>query len=97
VSDIVVQGEMPAELRSSMESWVGCVAGALEEGEYRQLLADAGFDEVGIEVTRVHDANALAEASGCCGAELPNGSNARIVSAFVRARKPALAVNVGTA
>ena len=94
VSDIVAQGETPAELRKSMESWVGCVAGALEEGEYRQLLADAGFGDVDVEVTRVHDTQELAENAGCCGGDLTEGSNAQIVSAFVRARKPsALGVN----
>jgi SAM-dependent methyltransferase len=88
VSDVVVQGEMPAPLRSTMESWVGCVAGALEEGEYRRLLAAAGFGEIDVEVTREYDTQELGEMSGCCGADLPADSNARIVSAFVRARKP---------
>jgi arsenite methyltransferase len=54
VSDVVAQGEMPAELRQSMESWVGCIAGALEERRYRELLADAGFSDVDLEVTRVY-------------------------------------------
>jgi ubiquinone/menaquinone biosynthesis C-methylase UbiE len=96
VSDVVAQGEMPAELRQSMESWVGCVAGALEEREYRQLLADAGFQDVDLEVTRVYDTQELAEKSGCCGGALPEGfeGEGRVVSAFVRARKPgALGVN----
>ena len=43
VSDVVSQGELPADLRTDMEAWVGCIAGALEENEYRRLLGDAGF------------------------------------------------------
>ena len=74
VSDIVVQGQLPAEVRRDMEAWAGCVAGALEEDEYRRLLADAGFQDVGVEVTRVYGE---AETSG-----------GRTVSAFVRAVRP---------
>jgi arsenite methyltransferase len=76
VSDVVVQGQLPAELRQSMELWAGCIAGALEENTYRQLLSAAGFADVGVEVTRVHDAHDLAASGG------------RLVSAFVRATKP---------
>jgi SAM-dependent methyltransferase len=72
VSDVVVRGELPATTRRDMELWVGCVAGALEEGEYRRLLADAGFEGIGVEPTRVY--------------EIADG---RVMSAFVRARKPA--------
>ncbi len=46
---------MPDDLRADMEAWVGCVAGALEESEYRRLLTDAGFGDVEVEVTRVYD------------------------------------------
>lgn len=70
VSDVVTQGELPDDLRQDMEAWVGCVAGALEEQEYRRLLADAGFGDVEIEVTRVYDPRELAESvrgGGCCG------------------------------
>jgi len=94
VSDVVVQGELPAALRQSMELFVGCIAGALEEDTYRKLLEEAGFAQVGLEVTRVYDAEGLA-ASECCGdtsiqaglAELTT-THGRIVSAFVRATKP---------
>ncbi len=94
VSDVVIQGELPAALRQSMELFVGCIAGALEEDTYRMLLDGAGFDQVGLEVTRVYDAQGLA-ASECCGdasaqaglAEL-TATNGRIISAFVRATKP---------
>jgi ubiquinone/menaquinone biosynthesis C-methylase UbiE len=76
VSDVVAQGALPDDLRADMEAWVGCVAGALEESEYRQLLTDAGFGDVEVEVTRVYDPKELAEstrggdaccASDCCG------------------------------
>ncbi len=60
VSDVVVQGELPEDVRQDMEAWVGCVAGALEEGEYRRVLAEAGFEDVDIEVTRVYDYSQLA-------------------------------------
>jgi SAM-dependent methyltransferase len=95
VSDVVVQGELPAELRKSMELWAGCIAGALEENTYRQFLSDAGFADVGVEVTRVYDAQDLA-ASECCSDSLATQSGfmeltesgGRLVSAFVRATKP---------
>jgi arsenite methyltransferase len=94
VSDVVVQGALPAQLRQSMELRAGCIAGALEEHTYRQLLADAGFADIGVEVTRVYEAQDLA-ASDCCDslasassfAELA-ASGGRLVSAFVRASKP---------
>jgi arsenite methyltransferase len=77
-----------------MELWAGCIAGALEEGTYRQLLADAGFTQIDVEVTRVYQPEDL-QGSECCGqttagnsfAELA-ASGGRLVSAFVRARKP---------
>jgi SAM-dependent methyltransferase len=79
VSDVVSQGELPADLRQDMEAWVGCVAGALEEQEYRRLLADAGFGNVEIQVTRVYDPRELAESlrggeggSSCCGGSEPS-------------------------
>jgi arsenite methyltransferase len=95
VSDVVVQGELPAALRQSMELYVGCIAGALEETTYRTLLAEAGFERVGVEVTRIYDPQDLA-ASECCGsataqaglAELSK-TDGRLVSAFVRGTKPA--------
>jgi len=95
VSDVVVQGELPGDLRKNMELWAGCIAGALEEHTYRQLLADAGFEAVGVEVTRVYDSRDLA-ASECCGDGLSTQSGfselsaagGRLVSAFVRGAKP---------
>jgi arsenite methyltransferase len=102
VSDVVAQGELPPDLRADMEAWVGCIAGALEEQAYRRLLNDAGFADVEIQVTRVYDPRELAESLGsersCCGGSSPtwdgsafarfDASGGRVVSAFVRARKP---------
>src|SRR4029434_1944515 len=55
VSDIVVKGELPAALRQSMTAWVGCIAGALSEIEYRDKLRAAGFEDVDVEASRVYD------------------------------------------
>ena len=83
---------MPPELRRDMEAWVGCVAGALEEGEYRRLLDTAGLGEIDVEVTRVYDPRQVAEGAGRQVApavfEQFEASGGRIVAAFVRARKP---------
>ncbi|HEX6749604.1 MAG TPA: arsenite methyltransferase [Longimicrobium sp.] len=98
VSDVVVRGEVPAEVRRSMELWVGCVAGALEEGEFRRLLEETGFEEVDIEPTRVYsidDARAFLEGAGVDVAAVAEAVDGRVASAFVRARKPAL-VAAGT-
>src|SRR2546422_140397 len=54
VSDVVVRGQLPSEVRRSIEAWVGCVAGALEEEEFKTLLAQQGFEEIGIEPTRIY-------------------------------------------
>ena len=69
ISDVVSQGELPDDLRTDMEAWVGCVAGALEEQEYRTLLAEAGFEDIEVQVTRVYEPRDLAKAtdSSCCG------------------------------
>jgi arsenite methyltransferase len=93
VSDVVVQGQLPAAVRKDMEAWTGCVAGALEEQEYRRLLTDAGFGAVDVEVTRVYDANELADRvrrkGGTPSIGLVDSGTGRVVSAFVRGRKPA--------
>jgi SAM-dependent methyltransferase len=86
VSDIVAQGApVPEAMRADMESWAGCVAGALHEDDYRRLLGEVGLMGAEIVVTgAVEDAG---EADGCCGpAAYPGG---HFVSAFVRAAKPA--------
>ena len=101
VSDVIVRGQVPAELRRSMELWVGCVAGALEEGEFRRLLEEVGFEAVDIEPTRVYqvdDARAFLEGSGVDVDAMAAAVDGRIASAFVRARKPAeAAVMAGAA
>src|SRR2546430_1153462 len=91
VSDVVVRGEIPAAVRRSMELWVGCVAGALEEQEYRRLLADAGFVDVGVEPTRIYefaDARAALAGAGLDAEVLAREGGRRIMGAFVRATRP---------
>jgi arsenite methyltransferase len=91
VSDVVVRGEVPAEVRKSMELWVGCIAGALEETEYRRKLAAAGFVEIDIEPTRIYktaDAREFLSAQGIDAEAIATTVDGRFMSAFVRARKP---------
>lgn len=70
VSDVVTQGALPQDLQQSMEAWIGCIAGALEENEFRALLADAGFENISFQETRVYDPRELADTarngSSCC-------------------------------
>ncbi len=92
VSDVVVRGDVPADVRHNMELWIGCVAGALEELEYRDLLADAGFRRVEIEPTRVYqsaDAEAFLGGSGLDPAMFATQIEGRFMSAFIRGTKPA--------
>ncbi len=94
VSDVVVRGEIPAAVRRSMELWVGCVAGALEEREYRRLLSEAGFADVDVDPTRVYqfeDARVLLEGAGLDAEVLAREVGGCVMGAFVRARKPATA------
>jgi len=91
VSDIVVRGDVPAELRRNIELWVGCVAGALEESEYRQKLAGAGFEAIDLEPTRIYraaDAVAFLTGSGFDAEAVARQVDGKFMSAFVRARKP---------
>jgi SAM-dependent methyltransferase len=92
VSDIVVRGEMPDSLKSSMEAWAGCVAGALHENDYKNLLTKAGFTDIGIEVTRSYTTEDVAGEAGCCTPDLtstqPAMADGLFVSAFIRATKP---------
>ena len=92
VSDVVVRGEVPAHVRRSMELWVGCVAGALEEQEFRTLLAEHGFADIDIEPTRLYrseDARAFLQESGIdVDANLAE-IDGKFMAAFVRATKPA--------
>jgi len=92
VSDVVVRGEVPDQVRRNMELWIGCVAGALEEMEYRDLLADAGFRRVEVEPTRVYaasDAAAFLTGSGLDATTFAEQIEGKFMSAFVRATKPA--------
>ena len=92
VSDVVVRGETPPEVRRNMELWIGCVAGALEEMEYRDLLADAGFRRVEIEPTRIYkaeDAAAFLTGTGLDRETFSKQIEGKFMSAFVRGMKPA--------
>jgi arsenite methyltransferase len=91
VSDVVVRGEVSPEIRRSMELWVGCVAGALEEREFVRLLTEAGFEGASVEPTRIYraeDASALLEEAGLDGEAAGEALDGRFMAAFVRARKP---------
>ena len=93
VSDVVVRGDLPSEVRQSLEHWVGCVAGALEEQEFRSLLEEVGFVDVEIEPTRVYgkeDARVLSSEAGVRTAQGQDAAagEAGLVAAFVRGRKP---------
>ena len=91
VSDIVVRGSVSADLRRNIELWVGCVAGALEESEYRQKLARAGFEAIDLEPTRIYraaDAVALLTGSGFDAQAVAREVDGKFMSAFVRALKP---------
>jgi len=91
VSDVVVRGDdIPAEVRRSMELWIGCVAGALEEGEYHAKLTRAGFTAVDLEPTRIYraaDAKSFLASAGL-DESVASQVDGRFMSAFVRAQKP---------
>jgi ubiquinone/menaquinone biosynthesis C-methylase UbiE len=92
VSDVVVRGEVPADVRKNVELWVGCVAGAMEESEYRRKLAAAGFEEIEIEPTRVYsveDARQFLTTQGIDVDAIAPQVEGKFTSAFVRAKKPA--------
>jgi SAM-dependent methyltransferase len=83
VSDVVCRGEIPDAVRRSMELWVGCIAGALDEREYERLLSDAGFTEISVEPTRVYEFSAAG-----IDDVLARAIDGRVMGAFIRARKP---------
>jgi arsenite methyltransferase len=94
VSDAVVRGDVPAEIKKNMELWVGCVAGALSDYEYVAKLAKAGFDNIDIEPTRVYsieNAWTFLSARGLEVDALAREVEDKFISAFVRAGKPATA------
>ena len=91
VSDVVVRGSVPDELRRSVELWIGCVAGALDESDYRAGLARAGFTDIDIEPTRIYrveDAREFLTEAGVDPDAIAPLVNDKFMSAFVRARKP---------
>jgi arsenite methyltransferase len=92
VSDVIVRGEVPAEVRRSMELWVGCIAGALEERDYATRLRAAGFADVQIEPWRIYkidDARSFLIEAGVDVDRLAPEIEDKFASAFIRARKPA--------
>jgi len=92
VSDVVVRGEVPSNIRRSIELWVGCVAGALQESEYREKLDRAGFTAIDVEPTRVYkvaDAREFLTAAGIDADSIAPLIDGKFISAFIRATKPA--------
>jgi len=94
VSDMVFLGDkrkLPAEVVRSVESWAGCVSGALEKDEYERLLEEAGFEDVFVEVTHTYDTGP-ATGTGCCGGsgccDDTAATEVPLASAFIRGRKP---------
>jgi ubiquinone/menaquinone biosynthesis C-methylase UbiE len=91
ISDVVVRGSVPPDIRKSMELWVGCIAGALEENEYREKLARVGFESINVEPTRVYkteEAREFLQAAGLDPETVGPQIDGRFISAFVRAAKP---------
>jgi arsenite methyltransferase len=92
VSDVVVRGEVPASVRQSMLLWVGCIAGALEESDYRAKLMGAGFEGIDLEPTRIYnieDARVFLTEAGIAVNEIAPLVEGKFLSAFIRATKPA--------
>jgi len=91
VSDVVIRGEVPTAVRRSMELWVGCIAGAMQETEYRQKLQAAGFESVDVEPTRVYqveEARNFLTAAGLDAEVVGPQIKDKFMSAFIRAKKP---------
>ncbi|MFL5526787.1 MAG: arsenite methyltransferase [Gemmatimonadaceae bacterium] len=91
VSDVVVRGDVPSAVKSSVELWIGCVAGALEEQEFLGLLGEVGFADASIEPTRIYkaeDAAAFLSGTGLNEMELASQIDGKFMGAFVRATKP---------
>jgi len=94
VSDIVVRGPVPQEIRRSVELWIGCVAGALDESDYRAKLAAAGFEQIDIEPTRIstaEDARHFLAAENIDADAIASQVDGKFASAFIRATKPVAA------
>jgi arsenite methyltransferase len=98
VSDVVVRGELPADVRKSMELWVGCMAGALQESEYLQKLQAAGFTSMEVQPTRVYRAEEPLEFLAAAGLDADRVAaliDGKFISAFIRGTKPAAATCCG--
>jgi arsenite methyltransferase len=94
VSDVVVRGDVPAEVRRNMELWVGCIAGALQEADYVNKLTAAGFQDIGVEPTRVYraeDARQFLTQAGIDVDAIAPQIEGKFASAFIRAIKPGAA------
>ncbi len=91
VSDVVVRGDVPPEVRHNVELWVGCIAGAMQETEYVERLSRAGFVDISVEPTRIYDiedARDFLTASGIDVDAMAHEVDGKFMSAFVRARRP---------
>jgi len=88
VSDVVVRGQVPDSLRRQMESWVGCIAGALSEDDYRAKLQTAGFRDVSLEATRVYSLDDVPVGAWQPTEQERQQLEGKFISAFVRAIKP---------
>src|ERR1700746_4069138 len=96
VSDVVIRGEVPAQIRKSMELWVGCIAGAPEETEYRQKLEGAGFESIDVEPTRIYqveEAREFLTAAGLDAEVVGPQIKEKFMSAFIRAKKAVAAAS----
>ena len=92
VSDVVTKGAVPDDIRKSMLLWVGCIAGALDEGDYRAKLAAAGFESIHIEPTRIYraeDAKEFLQDKGMDAKAISREVDGKFMSAFIRGTKPA--------
>jgi len=97
VSDVVVRGDVPADIRRNVELWVGCIAGALQDTEFHRLLAEAGFGDIDIDpwrVYKVEDAREFLTQAGIAMASVA-AADGKFASAFIRATKPAAAACCG--
>ncbi len=91
VSDVVLRGPVPAEIRLSVELWIGCVAGALEESAYREKLAQAGFQDIDVQPARMYqtaDAKDFLAGAGLDLDRVAREADGKFMSAFIQARKP---------
>jgi SAM-dependent methyltransferase len=90
VADVIVRGEVPQEIRRSIELWAGCIAGAMEEGEYRRKLEAAGFVDISIEPYRVYNVEDARQFLGEAGIDVETAAAAaagKFLSAYIKARK----------